>query len=281
MDIVKGTIKDSVFTDLFGIPEYLFQLYQALHPDNKDVKESDLKDVTLRNVLTNDIYNDLGFKVKDRTCILMEAQSTWSPNIVIRIMLYLVESYKEYINERGYNMYGSAKMELPVPELYVLYTGARENRPEYLSLKEDFFAGKASPVDVRVKVLYGGKNGDIISQYVEFTKTVDEQVRLHGRSKTAIEETIRICKERGILRDYLEKREARVMSIMDTLFNQDVVFERYVNEEKKEAAKEATKENTRNIAVRMIELGLDNDQISQATGLPVEEVEKMREPQLV
>lgn len=106
---------------------------------------------------------------------------------------------------------------------------------------------------------------------------MDEQVRLHGRSKTAIEETIRICKERGILRDYLEKREARVMSIMDTLFNQDVVFERYVNEEKKEAAKEAT----RNIAVRMIELGLDNDQISQATGLHTEEVEKLRNPQLV
>lgn len=110
---------------------------------------------------------------------------------------------------------------------------------------------------------------------------MDEQVRLHGRSKTAIEETIRICKERGILRDYLEKREARVMSIMDTLFNQDVVFERYVNEEREEAAKAAVKEDRRNIAVRMIELGLDNDQISQATGFTLEEVEKLRNPQLV
>ncbi|MBR1853710.1 MAG: hypothetical protein IJ794_11325 [Lachnospiraceae bacterium] len=71
------------------------------------------------------------------------------------------------------------------------------------------------------------------------------------------------------------------MSIMDTLFNQDVVFERYVNEEREEAAKAAVKEDRRNIAVRMIELGLDNDQISQATGFTLEEVEKLRNPQLV
>ena len=52
---VKRTVKDSVFTNLFGNPKYLLQLYQALHPEDKDVKEEDLKTITLENIFTDDI----------------------------------------------------------------------------------------------------------------------------------------------------------------------------------------------------------------------------------
>jgi hypothetical protein len=36
---VKGTVKDSVFRDLFGTRKYALQLYQALHPEDTDVTE--------------------------------------------------------------------------------------------------------------------------------------------------------------------------------------------------------------------------------------------------
>ena len=35
----KQTVKDSVFTDLFGNSKYLLQLYQSLHPEDTAVKE--------------------------------------------------------------------------------------------------------------------------------------------------------------------------------------------------------------------------------------------------
>lgn len=57
----KRTIKDSVFTFLFGEPEYTVELYQTLHPEDVGVKNSDVKLVTLQNVLANGVYNDLGF----------------------------------------------------------------------------------------------------------------------------------------------------------------------------------------------------------------------------
>lgn len=38
---VKKTVKDSVFTNLFGNSKYLLQLYQALHPEDANVKEDD------------------------------------------------------------------------------------------------------------------------------------------------------------------------------------------------------------------------------------------------
>ena len=63
-EVMKRTIKDSVFTDLFQNKKYLLQLYKSLHPED-DVTEDDLTDVTIKNVLTDNIYNDLGFVVED------------------------------------------------------------------------------------------------------------------------------------------------------------------------------------------------------------------------
>lgn len=74
--LVKRTIKDSVFTSLFKDKKYLIQLYRALHPEDTKTTEADLKDVTVSNVLVDDIYNDLGFMVGTTLMILIEAQST-------------------------------------------------------------------------------------------------------------------------------------------------------------------------------------------------------------
>ena len=38
---INRNIKDSVFCDLFGMPEYLMQLYQVLHPDDTETTEDD------------------------------------------------------------------------------------------------------------------------------------------------------------------------------------------------------------------------------------------------
>ena len=86
----KRTVKDSVFTNLFGDSKYLLQLYQVLHPEDIDVGEKDLKTITLENIFTDDIYNDLGFTKGDKLMVLTEAQSTWSVNIIIRALEYLV-----------------------------------------------------------------------------------------------------------------------------------------------------------------------------------------------
>lgn len=116
----KRTIKDSVFTNLFGDSKYLLQFYQAIHPEDKNVKEEDLRTVTLENILTDGIYNDLGFIKDDKIMILAEAQSTWTSNIIIRALEYLVNSYHRYFSDNGMDLYQSKKVSLPKPELYVI-----------------------------------------------------------------------------------------------------------------------------------------------------------------
>ena len=220
----KRTIKDSVFTNLFGDSKYLLQFYQAIHPEDKDVREEELRTITLENILTDDIYNDLGFIKGDKIMILAEAQSTWTSNIIIRALEYLVNSYRRYFAENGMDLYQSKKVSLPKPELYVIYTGNRKKRPERITLSEEFFQGENTAIEVTVKMIYDGRKGDIINQYVTFTKILNEQIKLHGGTKKAILETIRICKDENILKEYLESRESEVVDIMMQLYDQEEIM---------------------------------------------------------
>ena len=238
----KRTIKDSVFTNLFGDSKYLLQFYQAIHPEDKDVKEEELRTITLENILTDDIYNDLGFIKGDKIMILAEAQSTWTSNIIIRALEYLVNSYRRYFAENGMDLYQSKKVSLPKPELYVIYTGNRKKRPERITLSEEFFQGENTAIEVTVKMIYDGRKGDIINQYVTFTKILNEQIKLHGGTKTAILETIRICKDENILKEYLESRESEVVDIMMQLYDQEEIMRVHVQSKCKDAAIQATVE---------------------------------------
>ena len=271
-EIVKHTLKDSVFTSLFKEKKYLMQLYQALHPEDRDVTEDDLQDVTVSNVLVNEVYNDLGFRVGAKLLILIEVQSTWTVNIIFRALMYLVQTYREYFKSTGQSLYGSRKLKMPVPELYVIYTGARKDRPEEISLSKEFFGGKEICLNVKMKMIYDGREGDIINQYVAFTKVCNEQVKVYGRTRKAIQEVIRICKDKDVLKEYLESREQEVLDMMMELFDEQEVLRSYVQSEKHEAVEEAAKET----AKRFLKMGkLSIEEVAAGSGLTVEEVEEL------
>lgn len=271
--VVKRTIKDSVFTSLFKEKRYLIQLYRALHPEDTKTTEDDLKDVTVSNVLVEDIYNDLGFTVGTTLLLMIEVQSTWTVNIIFRALMYLVQTYREYFRKTKQNLYKSRKLKMPKPEIYVIYTGDRKTRPEEISLSEEFFEGKDICIDVRVKMIYDGKNGDIINQYVVFTRVCNEQVAIHGRTREAVQEAIRICKERNILKEYLSSREKEVVDMLMELYDEQEVLRSYVESEKYEV-ENATKIAT---ARRLLKMGkLSVGEIAEGSGLAVEEVEELQ-----
>ena len=268
--VAKYTAKDSVFTSLFREPKYLLQLYQALHPEDLEATEDSIKNVTITNVLLDQYYNDVGFQIGEKLIILVEQQSSWSINIVVRCLLYLAQTYQEYFESTKQNVYGSKKLELPRPELYVIFTGNRKTRPEYLYLSKEFFGGDDSVLDVKVKMIYDGKEGDIINQYVAFTKIYNEQVKLYGRTREAVLETIRICKNQNVLSEYLSSREKEVVDIMMTLFNEEYILKTYVESREKEAFEKA-KIGT---AQRLHEMGISLQDIAKACQVPVETVEQ-------
>ena len=234
--------------------------------------------MTVSNVLVDDIYNDLGFTVGTTLMILIEVQSTWTVNIIFRALMYLVQTYREYFRKTKQNLYKGKKLQMPKPEIYVIYTGDRKTRPEEISLSEEFFEGKDICINVRVKMIYDGKNGDIINQYVIFTRVCNEQVAIHGRTREAIQEAIRICKDRNVLKEYLSSREKEVVDMLMELYDEQEVLRSYVESEKYEA-ENATKIAT---ARRLLKMGkLSVKEIAEGSGLTVEEVERLSDIQLV
>ncbi len=224
----KWTAKASVFTALFSESSYMYQLYRALHPEDDKTTEEELLLVTLESHLLNQQYNDLGFMVRNRLIILIEAQSTWSENIVVRVLLYVVQTWFKYIKRYGLDIYGEKKIKLPEPELYVIYTGSgAQRKPRSISLREAFFEGKKVSVECEVKVLSDGKKGDIINQYVRFCHVFDEQVKIHGRTRKAVEETIRICRDEHVLEEYLERQREEVIDIMMVLFDEETIMKNH------------------------------------------------------
>jgi len=276
--IVKRNIKDCVFTDLFSNKKYLRELYLSLHPEDSQVTEDDLTDITIENVLVNNLYNDLGFRVGNRLIILVEAQSTWSPNILIRSLIYVTTTYQKYINEKNLDVYSSKKIDIPKPELYVVYTGDRKERPAELQLSKEFFPdSKNISLDVKVNMIYGDTSDDIISQYVLFTKVYDEQRKLYGRTRQAIEETIHICKEKDVLKEYLESRETEVVTMMMTLFDEEQISKNHDATIRREEREKATKKANENFVLNMYKKGFDVECIAEMVELSTEEVNEIIE----
>ena len=226
MPEMKRSIKDSVFTMLFQDPEYLRQLYLTLHPEDAGVLPEDMKLITLENVLTTGIYNDLGIQVRDRLILLVEAQSTFSANITLRMLLYLAATYKEYVKERKLDLYAGKAVSIPRPELYVVYTGRRETPDTlllsglYESAPED---GRVQHMELAVQILRDDGSGSVIDQYVRFCQISDEMRGRHGATLKAVQETLRECVRQNILTPFLMTREKEVSDIMISLFNQEEI----------------------------------------------------------
>lgn len=231
MTKVNKKCKDTVFTKMFGDEdkEYLMQLYQALHPEDQSTGKDDLKIVTLENFFTVSIYNDLGFIVKQKLIVLVEAQSTWSVNILIRMFMYLGRTYYDYIysdEALTKQLYTNKKVPIPKPELHVVYTGNKKDMPQIMSFKDEFFAGEDVGIDLKVNVIIADDSKkDIIWQYIMFCKVYDIQIREHGPTPKAVSETIRICKEKGYLADYLSKHEKEVRKVL--LMNREEIEQGY------------------------------------------------------
>ena len=271
-EMPKHKIKDSVFTNLFQDKKYLLQLYKALHPEDSDVTEEEIADITIKHVLVDADYNDLGFSVGNWLIVLVESQSTWTFNIIIRALMYLIQTYHDYFKRTSQNLYGSKKVNMPKPELYVIYTGERKNVPDTITLRKEFFGGEKVAIDVEVNVLYQENETDIIGQYIIFCKVYNEQRKRYGTTKQAVTETIRICKNRNVLKEYLESKEQEVYDIMMTLFDDEQILKAYA----KDIENHVTYREARETAERMIKMGkLSLEEIADC--VPTLTMEELRE----
>ena len=153
----------------------------------------------------------------------------------------------------------------------MIYPGERGSKPDEICLARDVFGidPENAFVNVKAKIIYDSKQGDIINQYIVFCRVFDEQIKLHGRTKKAVDETIRICKDRDVLKDYLAKEE--VTDIMFGYFD----YEKELEFLRQEERAEGRAEGALGMLVNLVKQGLlSPENAAKQANMTVAEFEK-------
>ena len=296
---IKYAVKDSVFTLLFSEIGNIRRLYQSLHDDADSYLDEDFKIVTLENAIINGQYNDLGFTVKDRLIILVEAQSTFNPNMGVRLLMYIAKSYHDYIVENKLNIFGERLIKLPMPEFIVVYSGTARQDVNEIRLSDCFEAGITPNIELIVKVIKKDnvKSG-ILQEYLSFCDMYNINVR---DKKTAAErlsglrQVIRECIKNGILREFFKKHQKEVEDMMMTVIPPEQALEFIKLEEYNKGVEEGEargeargveigeargieqgkRATSLNFARNMLKNNYSIESIMEITGMSREEIERL------
>ena len=266
---LKRQSKNSVFVNFFKDEKNVLRMYQELHPEATDVTVEDIVIDTLESVIVNTLYNDLGFRVNDKYIFLVEAQSYWNENIALRILFYLIETLRRYINASGQSELDDKRIHLPTPELYVIYSGPGK-KPDVISLSEDFFGGSPD-FELKVHVL-SEVDKTLSGQYIGFCKVFDEQRKLHEDGMTVARETYRLCIENDYLSEFMKAHEQEVIDMMYELFDEETM-RKQLDTARSRRDVEKTKVE---VALNMLSKGkLSIEEIAEYSGLALDRIKEL------
>ena len=212
--------KSSLFTMLFSDKKELLGLYNAV--SGKQYKDPGALSVnTLENAIYMAIKNDLSFVIDSRLS-LYEHQSTYSPNLPLRMLLYLADLYADLTKNE--NLYGRKKVMLPPPQFIIFYNG-EEKQPDRRILKlSDLYEVEEEEHKLELEAVMlninAGHNPELfracktLADYAQYTASI-RRYAAKMPIEEAVERTITECIREGILEEFLRKyrAEAKRMSI--------------------------------------------------------------------
>ena len=153
-NVISEQYKDRLFNFIFGREEnkeWTLSLYNAVNGSDYD-DSSLIKFNTLKDVLFMGMKNDTSFLMADIMSVY-EHQSTFNPNMPLRLLRYVGDLYSGYIAENKLNKYGKTLIKLPTPKLVVFYNGEGEAEDEIIIKLSDAFEERVrDKADIEVKV---------------------------------------------------------------------------------------------------------------------------------
>ena len=271
---------------LFSDRNELLKLYNAINGTSYDDPEL-LQINTLENAVYMSMQNDVSFIIEMRLH-LYEHQSTYSPNLPVRYLLYVADVYSDYTKDM--NLYGSRPVKLPTPKFVIFYNGQAEqpDRKE-VKLSELFTISESEPSLELTAVMLNINKGHnwklmetcrTLHDYAEYTSRVREYAAEMSLDE-AVERAITECISEGILADFLRKNRAEAKKV--SIYEYDE--ERHMRQTREEGVEEGfasgleqgMKQKEKQIAINLMNAGiLTEEQICAVTGLDLEELEELK-----
>ena len=240
--IPNRTYKATIFAMLFEDKEHLLELYNAIsgkHYTNPEMLEIN----TLENAIYMAMRNDISFLI-DARLSLYEHQSTYSPNLPLRFLLYISALYSSMTREA--NLYGTKPIELPPPRFVIFYNGKVEQPDRQILKLSDLYTIKEEcslELEAVMLNVNSGHNKELMEmshtlwEYAEYTARVREYAEVMELEE-AVERAIEECIQEGILKEFLEKNRAEAKNMSRFEYDQ----EKHIKQEREEAWEEGRKE---------------------------------------
>ena len=284
MDVltVNRTYKSRIFAMLFSDRNELLKLYNAINGTSYD--DPDLLQInTLENAVYMSMQNDVSFIIK-LGLNLYEHQSTYSPNLPVRYLLYVADVYSDYTKDM--NLYGTKAVKLPTPKFVIFYNGQAEqpDRKE-LKLSELFTVPEEEPsLELKAVMLNINKGHNrklmetcrTLHDYAEYTSRVREYAAKMPLDE-AVERAITECISEGILADFLRKNRAEAKKV--SIYEYDE--ERHMRQTREEGMEEGYangfSQGITQTAVNLLKSGLLTDsQIRKITGIDQKKLDELK-----
>jgi len=212
------TYKARLFEMIFREKEELLELYNALNGTQYDDPEQ-LEINTLENAIYMSMHNDLSFIIDSRL-ELYEHQSTYSPNLPLRYLMYVADLYSSIT--KNANLYGPAKISIPTPNFLIFYNGTTD-RPDCETIcLSDLFTVQQEDYSLELKATLLNINPGHNQQLLDTCKTLRDYSEYSHRVRTytkdmpladAVERAITECIRDDILADFLRKYRAEAKSV--------------------------------------------------------------------
>ena len=284
--------KDSVFVDLFSedekAKENFLSLYNALHGTHLPLS-SPVENIRLDNVMYMNIINDVSCLVDGKIIVLAEHQSTINENMPLRFLEYIARLYEKL--QAPTDRYLRKLSKIPTPEFYVFYNGI-DDYPETTTLKlSDAFITrpKLIPLELEVKVYNINKNKEAevlsrcktLEEYSLFVEEVRKQTQLD--SENGFTNAVKICIEKGILKEYLMRKSREVINMLvaEYDYDTDIAVQREeslrvgIQQGIQQGFSDGAYQTKLETAKAFKRLGFDIAKIAEGTGLSVEEIKAL------
>ena len=178
--MINKEYKSTVFAMLFGEPEALLSLYNAIN--NTDYTDTDLLSYcTLedssgqKSGIFSRMRNDLSFVIAS-FLNLYEHQSTLNNNMSLRMLFYCSTVIRTLIQDT--DIYGRKQIQIPAPVFLVFYNGTADMPEETIYRLSDAYELHMDEPQLELKVkalnINAGKNVEIagkckaLKDYIEF-----------------------------------------------------------------------------------------------------------------
>jgi hypothetical protein len=274
---INREYKSSVFALLFSDKARLLELYNAIEgTDYRDADDIEIN--TLQDALFLGRVNDVSFLFRKRLVVLIEHQSTVSPNLALRMLLYISRLYESMVESK--RLYSRRPIEIPAPRFIILYNG-KEKLPAKTALRlSDLFTKvsghdkMALELEATVYNINKGQNPGIegrsgtLDGYAELVARIRENREGGLGKEEAVSEAVSCCKRRGILYDFLCRHGSEVENM---LWN-DCTLEDVIELRREEDFEAGRDEARRETAKALKAMGLSVGQIAMSTKLSADEI---------